>query len=153
MVAKDDGVATAARGELALKIDGVDRIFVFEMGDVLMIEETSGMGVSALFSNNMAGVRPAAIALACGILYEEPTMSVPRMAKMIGSGKPIVYNGPDVQIGRLNVKRGDRIGMLKLYNLVRHFVHIAIPNDPEDDDKTADERLKEKLPPGQAAGS
>lgn len=151
MGAKDDGVGIPARGELPLNIDGVDRVFVWEIPDILAIEETSGIGISLLLSERMAGVKPITTCLCCALLYDEPTLTPGRVAKWLS--KPVFYTGPDTLVGKRKVAKGQQVGMSLLYNIVRMFVNKAIPDDPPDENLTDDEKLKEKLPPVPAAVS
>lgn len=144
-----DGTPIPARGELMLNIDGVDRVFVYEVPDILMLEETVGMGVSAFFSPQQAGVKPICNALCCGILYSEPTITPARVARWLG--KPVTYRGPNVVVGggtkKQEIKTGTAVGLGSLYLLVRHFVNLALPDN---DEPKTEEEVKDALPPVRA---
>jgi hypothetical protein len=149
--AKDGGAVIPSRGELKLEIDGAERVFVYEVPDILTIEETAGLGISALFRAEAAGVKVICVCLCSGILYTEPTMTPARIARMLG--KPVRYLGPDVTIKGdkpRTYRSGQRVDLGALYAIVRHYVNLALP-DLEEAPK-GDEEVKANLPPPQAAG-
>lgn len=155
MTAKDGTGVVVARGELPLNIDGKDRVFVWEVPDVYVAEETAGVGVAFMLQPSQIGVKTTSVLLCAGILYDEPTITPPRVAKWLG--KPIFYKGPEIVVGakKKRVKSGARVSLGTLYALVVHFVNMALPDleDETEDDKTDDEKVRDKLPPEQAAAS